>query len=147
MFLNSFRALCPRGSSFLLAVWSPRLGKRELVCVLLVHLFVCFVRVSFFTTPSSVCYRSFLGGSSGVIFILCDFAVLSLGRFMLSLAVLFVFCCCFFFFFFFFVLFLLFFFFFFCLFFSRISIVITSFGDERDGLCVSHVFVCLFCMR
>ena len=41
------RALCPRFSSFLLALWSPGLGKRELVCVLLVHLFVCFVRVSF----------------------------------------------------------------------------------------------------
>ena len=44
---KSSRALCPRVSSFLLALWSPRLGKRELVCVLLVHLFVCFVRVSF----------------------------------------------------------------------------------------------------
>ena len=39
--LKSFRALCPRVSSFLLALWSRRLGKRELVCVLLVHLFVC----------------------------------------------------------------------------------------------------------
>ena len=28
-------------------ILSPRFGKRELVCVLLVHLFVCFVRVSF----------------------------------------------------------------------------------------------------
>ena len=41
-------ALCPRVSSFLLALLSPRLGKRELVCVLLVHcLFICFVYVSF----------------------------------------------------------------------------------------------------
>ena len=45
--LKSSRALCSRVSSFLLELWSPRLGKRELVCVLLVHLFVCFVRVSF----------------------------------------------------------------------------------------------------
>ena len=34
--------LCPRVSSFFLA-----LGKRELVYVRLVHLFVCFARVSF----------------------------------------------------------------------------------------------------
>ena len=45
--LKSFRAICPRVSSFLLAFWSPRLAKRELVCVLPVHLFVCFVRASF----------------------------------------------------------------------------------------------------
>ena len=45
--LKSSRALCPRVSSFLLALWSPCLGKRELVYVLLVHLFVCFVRVCF----------------------------------------------------------------------------------------------------
>ena len=45
--LKSSRALCPRVSSFILALRSPRLGKRELVCVLLVQLFVCFVRVSF----------------------------------------------------------------------------------------------------
>ena len=45
--LKSYRALCPRVSSFLLALWSPRLGKRELVCVRLVQLFLCFVRVSF----------------------------------------------------------------------------------------------------
>ena len=45
--LKSSRALCPRVSSFLLALWLPRLGKKELVCALLVHLFVCFVRVSF----------------------------------------------------------------------------------------------------
>ena len=34
----------------------PRLGKRELVCVLLVHLFVCFVRVSccHFSLPLAV---------------------------------------------------------------------------------------------
>ena len=50
-------ALCPRVSSFLLALLSPRLGKRELVCVLLVHcLFVCFVHVSFchFSLPLGV---------------------------------------------------------------------------------------------
>ena len=37
-------------------VLSPRLGKRELVYVLLVHLFVCFVRVSFchFSLPLGV---------------------------------------------------------------------------------------------
>ena len=45
--LKSSRALCPRVSSFFLAFLSPRLGKRELVCVLLVYLFVGFVRVSF----------------------------------------------------------------------------------------------------
>ena len=44
----------PRVSSFLLALWSPRLGKRELVCVLLVHLFVCFVHVSFCRFPLSL---------------------------------------------------------------------------------------------
>ena len=43
-FVFSSRALCPRVSSFLLALWAPRWGKRELICVLLVHLFVCFVR-------------------------------------------------------------------------------------------------------
>ena len=42
-------ALCPRVSSFLLAVWSPHLGKRELVCVLLVIcLFVMYLLVVFF---------------------------------------------------------------------------------------------------
>ena len=53
---RSSRALCPRVSSFLLALWSPRLGKRELVCVLIVHLFVCFVHVSFchFSLPLGV---------------------------------------------------------------------------------------------
>ena len=45
--LKSSRALCPRVSSFLLALWLPRLGKRELVYVLLVYLLVCFARVSF----------------------------------------------------------------------------------------------------
>ena len=35
----------PCSSSFFL-VLLPRLCKRELVCVLLLHLFVCFVRVS-----------------------------------------------------------------------------------------------------
>ena len=39
-------ALCPRISSVLLALWSPRLGKREVVYVLLVHLFVYFARVN-----------------------------------------------------------------------------------------------------
>ena len=34
-------------SPFVLAFWSPLLGKRELVFVLLVHLFVCFARVCF----------------------------------------------------------------------------------------------------
>ena len=38
----------------LLALWSPRLGKREMVCVLLVHLFVCFVRVCHFSLPLDV---------------------------------------------------------------------------------------------
>ena len=51
--LKSSRALCHRVSSFFLALWSPRLGKRELVCVLLVHLFVCFVLVSFLSFFSS----------------------------------------------------------------------------------------------
>ena len=32
--------------SVCLALWSPRFGKRELVCVLLVHLFVYFAHVS-----------------------------------------------------------------------------------------------------
>ena len=45
---GSSRALCLRVSPLLLALWSPCLGKRELVCVLLVHLFVCFVHASFF---------------------------------------------------------------------------------------------------
>ena len=46
---------CPLSSCFffLLALWSSRLWKRELVCVLLVHLFVCFVRVSFYHFPLS----------------------------------------------------------------------------------------------
>ena len=54
--LKSSRALCPCVSSFLSALWSPRLGKRDLVCVLLVHLVVCFVRVSFchFSLPLGV---------------------------------------------------------------------------------------------
>ena len=43
--LKSSRALRPRVSSFLLALWSSRLGRRELVCVLLVHLFVLYVLV------------------------------------------------------------------------------------------------------
>ena len=53
---KSSRALCPRFSAFHLALYSPRLGKRELACVLLAHLFVCFVRVSFchFSLPLGV---------------------------------------------------------------------------------------------
>ena len=44
--LKSSRVLCPRVSSFLLALWSSRLGKRELVCVLLgICLFVLCVLV------------------------------------------------------------------------------------------------------
>ena len=34
-------------SKILKHVLSPLLGRRDLVCVLLVHLFVCFVRISF----------------------------------------------------------------------------------------------------
>ena len=30
-------------------------------------------------------------------------------------------------------------------FFSHFSIVITSLGEERAGLCASCIFVCLFC--
>ena len=56
--LESSRILWPRNSSFLLALWSPRLGKRELICVLLVHLFVCFVRVG-------VCHFSLSLGVGG----------------------------------------------------------------------------------
>ena len=41
------RALCPV-SSLLLALRSSRLGNRELVCVLLVHLFVLYVLVVIF---------------------------------------------------------------------------------------------------
>ena len=43
-------------SPFVLAFWSPRLGKKELVFVLLVHLFVCFARVCFcpFSLPLGV---------------------------------------------------------------------------------------------
>ena len=43
--LKSSRGLCPHVSSFVLVLWSPRSGKRELVCVLLVHLFVLYVLV------------------------------------------------------------------------------------------------------
>ena len=54
--LKSSRDLCPRVSSFLLALCSPRLEKRELVCVFLVHLIVCFVDVKFghFSLPPFV---------------------------------------------------------------------------------------------
>ena len=43
-------------SPFILAFWSPRLGKRELIFVLLVHLFVCFARICFclFSLPLGV---------------------------------------------------------------------------------------------
>ena len=43
-------------SPFVLAFWSPCLGKRELVFVRRVHLFVCFVRVCFcpFSLPLGV---------------------------------------------------------------------------------------------
>ena len=55
--LKSFRALCPRVSPFLLAS-IPSFGEEGaiLVCVLLVHLFVCLVRVSFcqFSFPLAV---------------------------------------------------------------------------------------------
>ena len=51
--LKSSHAFWPRVSSFVLALLSPRLGKRELICVLLVHLFVCFVRVRFLSFFSS----------------------------------------------------------------------------------------------
>ena len=43
--LKSSRAFCPCVSSFFSIVIT--LGKRELVCVLLEYLFVCFVRDSF----------------------------------------------------------------------------------------------------
>ena len=53
--LKSSRALCPR-SSVCFSILSPRLGKMELVFVLLVHLFVCFVHVCFcpFSLPLGV---------------------------------------------------------------------------------------------
>ena len=45
--LKSCLTLCPRVLfSFLLALGSPRLEKKELVYVILVHLFVCFASVS-----------------------------------------------------------------------------------------------------
>ena len=48
--------LCVFVSPFVLAFWSPRLGLRELVFLLLVHLFVCFARVCFcpFSLPLGV---------------------------------------------------------------------------------------------
>ena len=53
--INSTKTVCNVSKS-LRHVLSPRLGNRELVCVLLVHLFVCFVRVSFchFSLPLGV---------------------------------------------------------------------------------------------
>ena len=54
----------------------------------------------------------------------CVAAVFAAGRFMLSLALLFV-----------------------LVFFSPFIIVITSLGEERSGLFVSRVIVCLFCTR
>ena len=55
-FLKSSIALCPRVSTSFLALWLPRLGKKELVCVILAHFFVCFWRVSFchFSLPLGV---------------------------------------------------------------------------------------------
>ena len=54
--LRGAHVLCLRVSSFLLALRSPHWEKRDLVCVLLVHLFVSFVRVSFchFSFPLGV---------------------------------------------------------------------------------------------
>ena len=53
--INSMKTVCNVSKS-LKHVLSPCLGKRELVCVLLVHLFICFVRVSFchFSLPLGV---------------------------------------------------------------------------------------------
>ena len=49
---------------------SPRLGKRELVCVLLVHLFVCFSRVNccHFSLPLGVggCLRFVIVAFPGI---------------------------------------------------------------------------------
>ena len=53
--INSMQTVCNVSKS-LKPVLSPRFGKRELVCVLLIHLFVCFVRVTFchFSLPLGV---------------------------------------------------------------------------------------------
>ena len=59
--LKSCRALWPCVSTFILALWSHRLGKRELVYVLLVHWFVCFARVRFCSFFSSPWCLGFLG--------------------------------------------------------------------------------------
>ena len=58
--LKSSCALCLRVFSFILALWSLRSGKRELVCVLLVHLFVCFIRVSFCPFSLPLCVGGWL---------------------------------------------------------------------------------------
>ena len=57
-----------------------------------------------------------------MILILCGFVVFATGRFMLCLSL-------------------------FSCFPSPFSIVITSLGKERAGLCDSHIFVWLFCTR
>ena len=73
----------------------------------------------------SLYYRQFSGGGPGAILILCGFVDFTTMRFVLSPA---VFCS--------------------LVFFSVLfSIVITSLGAERAGLCVFRAFVCLFCMR
>ena len=66
----------------------------------------------------------------GVILTLCCFVGFTTGRFILNHAVLFlcVFVC-----------------FLFCfVFFSHFSIVITSLGEERAGVCAFRAFICLF---
>ena len=64
--LKSSRALCPRVLSFLLALWSPCLGKRELVCVFLMHLFVCFVHVLSFVVFVIFLFLLVLGVGCGL---------------------------------------------------------------------------------
>ena len=73
-----------------------------------------------------LCYRPFLGGTHGVSLSLSGFVVFTTGRFMLSFALS---------------LFSV------LVFFSPFSIVFTSLGEERAGLCASRIFVCLFCTR
>ena len=69
-------------------------------------------------TTGSLCYRPFLGGDPGVILTLCGFVFFTTGRFILSPALLFV-----------------------LVFVSPFSIVITSLGEEKAGLCTSREFV------
>ena len=60
--LKSSHALCPPVSSFFLALWSPRLGKRELVCEILVHLFVLYLLgLSFFSSLGVEGWLRFVG--------------------------------------------------------------------------------------